>query len=143
MESGTRLLYTIYSSSAVIRLSQRELLELLKAARIRNESQGLTGMLLYRDGKYLQYLEGPPESVNDLLRRLRRDDRHDRIKILRAGNVTERLFPDWSMAYKNLAGLRSATVPGYSECLQSREPGTPSGGPADSLIAMFQEPALT
>ena len=57
-EKPTSLSYTIYISFAAIRLSQHELLDLLKKARLRNQAQGLTGMLLYRDGTYLQYLEG-------------------------------------------------------------------------------------
>ena len=138
-EKPTNLFYTIYASSAQIRLSQGDLLELLKKARISNEAHGLTGMLLYRNGTYLQYLEGQRADVDGLLRRLREDPRHKAMRILREGAVRERLFPDWSMGYKNLAGLRSSRVPGYSECLQGQYENERTEGPAQSLIDIFRE----
>src|SRR5450432_2126179 len=106
-EQLTGLSYTIYCSSATIRLPQHDLLELLKKARLKNQAHGLTGMLLYRDGTYLQYLEGQRADIGILLQRLGEDPRHKAIRVLREGTIPEPLFPDWSMAYKNLAGLRS------------------------------------
>ena len=82
---GLPVYHLIYSSSAVVRLTQRELLELLTISRQKNEARELTGMLLYRDGVYLQYLEGPANEVIKLLTRLRQDDRHTSIRILRQG----------------------------------------------------------
>jgi hypothetical protein len=144
------LYHLIYSSAAARRLSQRELLELLQDARARNEARGLTGMLLYRDGIYLQFLEGRRPDIDELLGRLRKDPRHGDIRILQEGPLSGRMFPDWSMAYKNLAGLRSQNLPGYSEALQGQVPvvrrGNGVGARADSppdaerlLVEMFQE----
>jgi hypothetical protein len=134
----TGLSYLIYVSSATIRLSQDGLLELLKHARVKNEARGLTGMLLYRDGTYMQFLEGQRADIDELLNRLRGDPRHKAIRTLREGTVPERLFPDWSMAYKNLAGLRSSQIPGFSERLQAQYINEPGKDPAQSLIDMFQ-----
>jgi hypothetical protein len=96
-------------------------------------------MLLYRDATYLQYLEGQRADIDGLLKRLREDARHKEVRILREGTVPERLFPDWSMAYKNLAGLRKSQVPGYSERLQAQNKNERTEDPAQSLIDMFQE----
>ena len=131
--------YTIYASSATVRLPQHDILELLKRARLKNQAQGLTGMLLYRDGTYLQYLEGQRADLDRLMKCLREDSRHEAIRILREGTVPGRLFPDWSMAYKNLAGLRSSQVPGYSERLQAKYRDERTEDAAQSLIDMFQE----
>lgn len=138
-EKPASLSYTIYASSAAIRLSQHDLLELLKKARLKNHAHGLTGMLLYRDGIYLQYLEGQRADVDSLLKRLREDPRHNAIRVLREGTIPERLFPDWSMAYKNLVGLRRSQVPGYSERLQGQYKNERTRDPEQSLIDMFQE----
>jgi hypothetical protein len=152
METNS-LAFLIYSSFATNRLSQRDLLELLKHARARNEVHGLTGMLLYRDGIYLQFLEGRRSDIDELLSRLKKDLRHQDIRVLQEGSLSERIFPDWSMAYKNLAGLRSAHIPGYSEALQARTIrargiGAPRTGiasqggqphdPEQLLVEMFQ-----
>jgi hypothetical protein len=131
------LFHLIYSSQATIRLNQAGLVDLLKNARLRNEPRGLTGMLLYRDGLYLQFLEGKPDEVTGLLDRLRGDCRHKNITILGEGNLPRRLFPDWSMAYKNLAGLRNSLVPGYSECLQGHYENSGETDPTELLVGMF------
>lgn len=114
------LYHMIYASSATVRLSQSGLLELLKISRRNNEARGLTGMLFYRDGMYMQFLEGQRSDIAALAERLRQDTRHKGIQTLREGVLPERLFPDWSMAYKNLVGLRTSNVPGYSERLQAQ-----------------------
>jgi Sensors of blue-light using FAD len=131
--------HLIYTSSAAVRLSQHELLELLRVSRQKNEARGLTGMLLYRDGLYLQFLEGPRTEVEGLLKRLRRDSRHESVSILREGTLPQRLFPEWSMAFKNLMGLRTSQVAGYAEHLQANY--SPPGGndPAQMLVDLFQE----
>ncbi len=144
----------IYASSATIRLSQRDLLALLKLSRAKNEACGLTGMLLYRDGTYLQFLEGQRSDVDRLFTRLQVDRRHSDVRLLREGVLPKRLFPEWSMAYKNLAGVRSSDVAGYSELLQSKSPASrarsvnalPPGGQRDAaelLVEMFQEMLIT
>ena len=69
METNS-LAFLIYSSFATVRLSQRDLLELLRNARTKNEEHGLTGMLLYRDGIYLQFLEGRHCDIDELLSRI-------------------------------------------------------------------------
>jgi hypothetical protein len=138
-ENPAGLFYTIYTSSAAIRLTQDERLEFLRKARLNNEAHGLTGMLLYRDGTYLQYLEGQRADVDTLLKRLREDPRHKRMRTLQRGMVPKRLFPDWSMAYKNLAGVRSSLVPGYSERLQGQYENERTKGPAQYLIDMLQD----
>ena len=110
--------YLTYSSSAVQRFSQAELKKLLEISRHNNSLRGVTGMLLYREGQFLQYLEGPRETVNDTFERIKKDDRHYGSQIVAQGPLPGRIFPEWSMGYKSLAGVRSRNTPGYSECLQ-------------------------
>jgi len=138
-DETSEIYHLIYKSSALVRLSQIELIELLRISRRNNEASGLTGMLIYRDGTYLQFLEGQRGSIAGLLDRLQKDPRHNEIRVLREGILPARLFPDWSMAYKNLAGLRSSNVPGYSELLQGHYVNHGSKGPGQMLIEMFQE----
>ena len=47
------------------------------------------------------------------------------------------------MAYKNLIGLRSSLVPGYSEHLQGLYIGECDKNPAELLTRMFQELLIT
>lgn len=50
-----------YRSEAIQPPSPGALVELLKSARLRNQAAGITGMLMYEDGRFFQTLEGPPD----------------------------------------------------------------------------------
>jgi hypothetical protein len=129
--------YLTYSSSAVQRFSQAELKKLLEISRHNNSLRGVTGMLLYREGQFLQYLEGPRETVNDTFERIKKDDRHYGSQIVAQGPLPGRIFPEWSMGYKSLAGVRSRNTPGYSECLQPTFRPSGEGDPAERLKELF------
>jgi hypothetical protein len=142
-ENKTDISYVIYASYATDRLSQEKLLDLLKLSRHKNDAAALTGMLLYRDGTYLQFLEGRLDDIEKLLQVLRGDPRHKDMRIVRRGSTPERLFPEWTMAYKNLTGLKSSHVPGYSERLQGQYVSKHGDDPAQLLTDLFHEILIT
>jgi methanogenic corrinoid protein MtbC1 len=86
-----------YQSRAVSRPSQSELEQLVKQARGRNRSLGVTGMLLYQNGRFLQTLEGPPAGLAMVWASIRRDERHRDIEVLTEHMVSNRLFSDWDL----------------------------------------------
>jgi len=86
-----------YQSRAVARPSQSELEQLVAQARRRNHSLGVTGMLLYEDGRFLQTLEGPPAGLEQVWDSIRRDHRHSDIEVLSEHMVSTRLFSDWDL----------------------------------------------
>jgi hypothetical protein len=57
--------YLVYVSAAVTWFSEAELRALLTGARFRNENADITGMLLYKDGNFMQALEGSEAAVLD------------------------------------------------------------------------------
>lgn len=89
----------IYVSKAVRPMGERDLTALLEQARKKNAQLGITGMLLYRDGDFLQVLEGPKDGVLLLYSRIIRDQRHHAVTTLANADVPERGFGDWSMAF--------------------------------------------
>lgn len=88
-----------YVSSAVGQLSDAVLEELLTSARERNLEHGVTGVLLYHDGTFLQYFEGPPAGVATVYDHIRRSSQHRDIIELMRGAIAERAFPDWTMGF--------------------------------------------
>ena len=58
------LITLIYGSAAVDPFTEPELIALLEKSRANNQSLGVTGMLVYRDGNFLQVLEGEAEQVD-------------------------------------------------------------------------------
>lgn len=87
-----------YMSSAARFLPAEEINQILATSRANNARRGVTGMLCHYDGSFLQFLEGEPERVGETFDIISRDRRHHSVlKVLRR-EITERLFPDWTMA---------------------------------------------
>ncbi len=86
-----------YQSRAASPPSNSELDTLVAKARVRNHSVGVTGMLLYERGRFLQTLEGPTEGLDAIWGSIRQDDRHADIEILTKHLVAARLFSDWDL----------------------------------------------
>ncbi|RYY92512.1 MAG: BLUF domain-containing protein, partial [Alphaproteobacteria bacterium] len=55
---------------------------------------GVTGLLLFYEGVFLQALEGPAAGVMSLAERLRKDRRHSGMITLESQPIDERAFPD-------------------------------------------------
>ncbi|HVO52244.1 MAG TPA: BLUF domain-containing protein [Thermoanaerobaculia bacterium] len=89
----------MYSSEAAAGLATPELEAMLAESRIRNKAHGISGVLVFVDGAFLQILEGEKNDVLDLMARIESDPRHHDIKVFSEGEVDERAFSSWSMAY--------------------------------------------
>ncbi len=71
--------------------------DILLSARRRNREAGITGALICRADMFLQMLEGPRLAVGATFGRIIRDDRHQEVSLLWAGDAPFRSFPDWDM----------------------------------------------
>jgi hypothetical protein len=70
---------------------------LLRKAQERNRRESLTGLLIYDQGSYFQWLEGPPASLARVWDAIRRDPTHRDAQILREQPIPKRFFEDWDM----------------------------------------------
>jgi hypothetical protein len=77
-----------YTSVASYALSKADLEHLLSTARKRNLEHHITGVLLYVEGRFMQYLEGPKAGLEVVL---------PHIKAMKA--IDAREYEAWSMAY--------------------------------------------
>ena len=96
------MLSLVYVSFATVPFSDADLVALLEKSRRNNTRDGISGMLLYRDGDFLQVLEGPEDAVRAAYARIARDNRHGRIMMLDESEISERAFGDWSMGYRRV-----------------------------------------
>lgn len=112
------MLSLVYVSSATGLLSEEELVSLLRQSRENNTRDGITGMLLYKGGNFMQVVEGPEEEVRKLVARIERDPRHRGFLKLLEESRTERQFSEWSMGFENLDNVEAGDVPGYSSFLE-------------------------
>jgi len=70
------LISLVYVSFANLDMSEDELRDILTKARENNQKLELTGMLLYRNGFFIQALEGEEEVVTALYEKIKQDPRH-------------------------------------------------------------------
>ena len=106
--------FLVYVSAAVTWFSETELRGLLTGARYRNENAGITGMLLYKDGNFMQAIEGPESAVRSLYKRIEADRRHHGLLVLDSGAQDSPQFALWSMAFHDLSAGRREMPSGYS-----------------------------
>ncbi len=71
------------------------------AAMIRPKAAGLgiTGRLLHYDKSVFEYLEGPPASVDIVIREVESDTRNHSVVHVNRGPVAGRLFSDWRLVH--------------------------------------------
>ncbi|MBU1324363.1 MAG: BLUF domain-containing protein [Alphaproteobacteria bacterium] len=76
----------------------QDIAEILGASRQNNWRDGVTGALVFADGRFLQVVEGRPETVERLLARVSADPRHLGVEVVLRREIAARDFADWSMA---------------------------------------------
>ncbi|KWV91645.1 BLUF domain-containing protein [Erythrobacter sp. YT30] len=86
-----------YQSRATVRPTAADLRELSLKAQARNHTLGVTGMLLYENGRYFQTLEGPPAKLQQVWSSIRSDERHTDIEVLSEHLIPARLFGAWDL----------------------------------------------
>ena len=67
-----------------------------------NPKSEVTGLLIFGSKLYLQFLEGPENSVDVTFNRIKSDKRHNEIRILNESKSDRRLFASWTMRPQDL-----------------------------------------
>jgi len=109
------LVRLMYASRATATVDQDALLAILRKSKANNPGNGVTGVLCFSGGIFLQVLEGGRAPVNALYHRIATDPRHRDVVLLSYDEIEERCFAGWSMGQVNLARLNPALLLKYSE----------------------------
>ena len=109
----SQMIHLIYISSATRIPSEKDLLELLAQSRSRNIKQNITGLLLYRNGIYMQLLEGNKKDVHEIFASIQKDSINTGVAKLIEEGIIQRDFPAWSMGFKNLESCTPQELPGF------------------------------
>ena len=106
-----RLLY----ASRVLDKRPEAIDAILAQSRQYNPTCGITGILCYGGGIFLQAIEGGRMPVNELYGHIQRDPRHSEVALLLYEEITERRFSGWTMGQVNLQKLNHSILLKYSE----------------------------
>ncbi len=129
------LVRLMYASRAVPTIDQDVLVAILRKSKANNPGLGVTGVLCFSQGIFLQALEGGRAAVNQLYNRIAGDSRHTEVTLLAYEEIGERRFAGWSMGQVNMARLNPALLLKYSE-RPMLDPFAVSG---QVSMALFQE----
>lgn len=130
-----------YVSSAVRQFSESTLLDLVDQCQANNKRLGVTGVLVYSDGNFMQVIEGADLVIHALYDRIKRDDRHRDVTTVIVQTLESREFQGWSMAFNIVAPrpLRTHAIPhAFLDRARKRALPLPQGS-ASSLICAFMQ----
>ncbi|GAA4042880.1 hypothetical protein GCM10022281_25080 [Sphingomonas rosea] len=124
VRKGIRVKYKrlAYTSMAALDLSVEQLFDIGQTARDLNALDGVTGLLLFNGTHFLQWIEGAPETLDELMERLRRDPRHSAVEIRETQMADERLFSGWAM---KLVRVSTDRMQAHDDVLESLPAGMP------------------
>lgn len=106
-----RLLYC----SRAVDTSPAAIEAILEKSREHNPVSGITGILCYGGGIFLQAIEGGRMQVSELFGTIQKDVRHKDVALLHFEEIFERRFGGWTMGQVNLNKLNHSILLKYSE----------------------------
>jgi len=123
-----------YTSLASLDLTAEDLADIHASARKLNALDGITGLLIFNGTHFLQIVEGAGPAIDELLLRLRRDQRHFGLEIRDERAIDRRSFPDWSMELVRVEGgyIRARNT------INERIPSTVDSGVRDRIQRMTE-----
>jgi hypothetical protein len=106
-----RLLY----ASRAVDTSPDAIDAILSQSRQYNPSGGITGILCYGGGIFLQAIEGGRTAISELYGHIQRDARHKNVELLQYEEISERRFAGWTMGAVNISKINASILLKYAE----------------------------
>ena len=108
------LVRLLYASRAVDPASN-SIDEILSQSRQYNPTSGITGILCYGGGIFLQAIEGGRMAVSELYGHIQKDPRHKDVVLLHYQEISERRFGGWTMGQVNMSKINTSILLKYAE----------------------------
>ena len=129
------LIQIIYISSSKVLLDEDQLCEFSSSFSRNNEEHGITGLLLYKDGSFMQVIEGEKLDIEQLYFNIEKDARHSGVVQLIKESIAQRQFPEWSMAVRHIPPDKN---PEFSDFFVSNSDSATLGYMAETLLKSFK-----
>ena len=111
----------VYISDASYGLSKPDIESILASSRRNNAEASVSGMLLYSSGVFIQALEGRPETIEGLYKKISDDRRHENVDTVSDRIVTDRSFASWAMGFIEKAPEEVSSKIGINGLLDREE----------------------
>ena len=90
----------VYVSARKPQCTEDEIRKILASCQKNNSKIDITGVLLYSETQFIQYLEGEYKQIMELYDRIKLDSRHKNTVLISSGPIKDRSFPGWHMGAK-------------------------------------------
>jgi len=87
----------VYVSKSKIEFDQEKLEDMVGKASNANGIHGISGYLYYDGNKFLQYIEGENEKIDQLFENIEKDGRHEVLNKIVDEKLKEYRYTDWGM----------------------------------------------
>ncbi|WP_322409892.1 BLUF domain-containing protein [Microbacterium invictum] len=131
--AGDQLVSVVYVSRAKADVGDDTLRDILTESRENNAQSGVTGVLLYREGQFVQVLEGPRDTVESLVRTITDDPRHTDIRVVLDEPIDERQFGEWTMEFRPVAPPTAALPEGFRDTFDDLDAAESPAGAARAI----------
>lgn len=91
--------FLVYRSRALVPPNSKEADRVVATSLRNNARNGVTGFLHHEPDLFVQYIEGPRDSLGLLWNRVVADARHQEAVVIGKGLISNRFFADWQMGY--------------------------------------------
>ena len=139
------LAHLAYVSVRKKNCTEEEIEKILAACKINNAPLDITGVLLYSENKFIQYVEGEATSLMTLYDKIKKDVRHEKAVMISYSPIESRKFPSWQMGSRKLASDDISFVtditPGDKEVFKKIMNGKETEGAKvqDLLVKFFKK----
>ena len=122
--------------------TDEEIEKILAACKTNNAPLDITGVLLYSETKFIQYVEGEASALTKLYDKIKQDTRHEKAVMISYSPIQERIFPSWQMGSRKIAGadisfLTDITADDKDVFKKITDGVKVDGGKVQSLLARF------
>ncbi|MCU0451472.1 MAG: BLUF domain-containing protein [Bernardetiaceae bacterium] len=100
------LAHLAYVSKRTKACTDQEIDKILATAMQNNPTLDVTGVLLYTEDKFFQYVEGNYQTLTALYDKIKLDPRHQQVGLISMGPIKAKSFPQWHMGRKHLASYQ-------------------------------------
>jgi hypothetical protein len=125
----------VYRSKARSDITDADIDAILGISRRHNETSGVTGMLLFGRGYFVQLIEGTGPAVERTYRRILSHPLHDDAVLLYDGSGEPRRFPGWALGFARMEPFPH--VSSVANFLQHDHEADPYGFGAEAALALL------
>lgn len=130
------IFHLVYISEAVADISYTDIRDILSMGREQNGKVDVTSLLIFRDGYFVQLLEGDETNVRKILSSILLDERNYSLRILSEARSEQRLFGRIPLAFYD-GDISANSTPDLENLFDFCT--SKNGQPKDQILPLFQK----